>query len=145
MHLPAQLKFCGANPSPALGKVDLELGILSSGYVIDVALAGRGGLVTEANIRVETVELDSSGRRQIGQRSRTTALLRDRAGDIESAVQEASAIVQGSVAKVQDKDGWQMKSVEVKFGLVLTAEAGVVLSRASAEASFEVTLTIERE
>jgi len=32
----------------------------------------------------------------------------------------------------------------VKFGLVLTAEAGVVLSRASAEASFEVTLTIER-
>lgn len=33
-----------------------------------------------------------------------------------------------------------MKCVEVKFGLVLTAEAGVVLSRASAEASFEVTL-----
>lgn len=100
--------------------------------------------MAEANVRVETVELDSSGTRQIRQRDRTTALLRDRADDIESAVQEASAIVQGSVAKVQDKDGWQMKSVEVKFGLVLTAEAGVVLSRASAEASFEVTLTIER-
>jgi hypothetical protein len=100
--------------------------------------------MAEANVRVETVELDWSGTRQIKQRSRTTALLRDRADDIESAVQEASEIVQGSVAKVQDKDGWQMKSVEVKFGLVLAAEAGVVLSRASAEASFEVTLTIER-
>jgi hypothetical protein len=100
--------------------------------------------MAKADVRVETVELDSSGTRQIKQRSRTTALLRDRADDIESAVQEASAIVQESVAKVQDKDGWQMKSVEVKFGLVLTAEAGVVLSRASAEASFEVTLTIER-
>jgi hypothetical protein len=104
----------------------------------------RRGLMAEANVRVETVELDSSGTRQIKQRSRTTALLRDRADDIESAVQEASAIVQGSVAKVQDQNGWQMKSVEVKFGLVLAAEAGVVLSRASAEASFEVTLTIER-
>ena len=101
-------------------------------------------MMAEPNVRVETVELDSSGARQIKPRGRTTALLRDRADDIEAAVQEASAIVQESVAKVQDKDGWRTKSVEVKFGLVLTAEAGVVLSRASAEASFEVTLTIER-
>lgn len=100
--------------------------------------------MAQDNVRVETIELDSAGTRQIRQRGHTTALLRDRANDIEAAVQEASAIVQDSVAKVQDKDGWQMKSVEVKFGLVLAAEAGVVLSRASAEASFEVTLTIER-
>jgi len=100
--------------------------------------------MAEANVRVETIELDSSGTRQIRQRTRTTALLRDRADDIDSAIREASAIVQESVAKAQDKGGWQMKSVEVKFGLVLTAEAGVILSRASAEASFEVTLTIER-
>ena len=100
--------------------------------------------MAEANVQVETVELNTSGTRQIKPHSRTTALLRDRADDIESAVQEASDIVQGSVAKVQDKAGWRTKSVEVKFGLVLTAEAGVVLTRASAEASFEVTLTIER-
>jgi len=100
--------------------------------------------MTEPNVRVETVELDSSGTRQIRPRGHTTALLRDRADDIEAAVQEAATIVQGSVSKVQDKGGWRTKSVEVKFGLVLTAEAGVILSRASAEASFEVTLTIER-
>jgi Trypsin-co-occurring domain 1 len=104
----------------------------------------RRTFMAEANIWVETVELDSAGTRQIKQRSRTTALLRDRADDIESAVQEASAIIQRSVAKVQDQDDWHMKSVEAKFGLVITAAAGVVVSRASAEASFEVTLTIER-
>jgi Trypsin-co-occurring domain 1 len=96
------------------------------------------------DVWVETVEPNFSETRQIKQRGRTTSLLRDRAEDIEAAVQEASDIVQGSVAKVHDKDGWQTKSVEVKFGLVLAAEAGVILSRASAEASFEVTLTIER-
>jgi Trypsin-co-occurring domain 1 len=101
--------------------------------------------MAEPNVRVETVEFDASETRQIKQRGRTTALLRDRADDIEAAVQEASEIVQESVAKVREKNGWHTKSVEVKFGLVLTAEAGVVLSRASAEASFEVTLTIERE
>lgn len=101
--------------------------------------------MTGANVRVETFEIDSSGTRQISNHRRTTALLRERADDIESAVQEASKIVQGAVSKVQGADGWSMKSVEVKFGLVLTAEAGVVLSRASAEASFEVTLTIDRE
>lgn len=100
--------------------------------------------MAEANVRVETVEIDSSGTRQIKQRTRTTALLRERAGDIDSAIQEASSIVQESVAKAEGKGDWRMRSVEVKFGLVLTAEAGVILSRASAEASFEVTLTIER-
>jgi hypothetical protein len=34
--------------------------------------------------------------------------------------------------------------MEVTFGITLAAEAGVILSKASAEASFEVTLTVER-
>ena len=97
-----------------------------------------------ANVLVETVQVDSSGNRQIGARTRTTSLLRDRRDDIEAAVREASTIVQDSVANVEDKDGWHFKSVEAKFGLVLSAQAGVILTRASAEASFEVTVTIER-
>ncbi|MGB0072326.1 MAG: CU044_2847 family protein [Terracidiphilus sp.] len=96
------------------------------------------------NVWVETVEFDSAGTRQIGPRVRTTALLRDRRDDIEAAVGEASAIIQESVTKVEDKGGWRVKSLEAKFGLTLAAEAGVILSKASAEASFEVTITIER-
>jgi hypothetical protein len=105
----------------------------------------RENLVPEtANVLVETVQVDSAGNRQIATRTRATSLLQDRRGDIEAAVREASAIVQDSVADVEDRDGWRLKSIEAKFGLVLTAEAGVILTRASAEASFEVTVTIER-
>lgn len=96
------------------------------------------------DVRVETVQLDSSGTRQIGPRTRTTSLLRDRRDDIEAAVREAATIVQDSVDKVDDKAGWCIKTIEAKFGLTLAAEAGVILSRASAEASFEITVTIDR-
>lgn len=97
-----------------------------------------------AGVRVETVELDAAGTRQISSRSRATAALQDRRGDIEAAVSEACKIVQDSAAKVDDQHGWRVSALEAKFGLTLAAEAGVIVSRASAEASFEVTVTIER-
>jgi hypothetical protein len=100
--------------------------------------------VAAVGVRVETVELDAAGTRQISSRQRTTALLRDRRGDIEAAVGEACEIVQDSVAKVEARHGWRVGSLEAKFGLTLGAEAGVIVSKASAEASFEVTVTIER-
>jgi hypothetical protein len=99
--------------------------------------------VAAVNVRVETVELDSAGVRQINARRRTTSLLQDRRSDIEAAVREACEIVQTSVAKVDTKQGWHVSRLEATFGLILAAEAGVIVSRASAEASFEVTVTIE--
>ncbi len=93
---------------------------------------------------VETVELDDTGTRRIGRRQRTSALLRERRGDIEAAVTEACAIVQGSAAKVDEQRGWRVSSLEARFGVTLCAEVGVIVSRASAEASFDVTVTIER-
>jgi hypothetical protein len=99
----------------------------------------------DINVRVETVELDrSAGTRQIGPRQRTTALLRDRRHDIEAAVTEATTILQDSAVKVENAPGWRVSGIEATFGLTLAAEAGVIVSKASAEASFEVTITIER-
>lgn len=99
--------------------------------------------MSRANVQIETVSVDSAGARQIGPRTRTTEMLHDRRDDIEAAVIEASSVIQGAVAKVDNKTGWKVKSLEAKFGITLTAEAGVILSRASAEASFEVTITVE--
>jgi hypothetical protein len=99
---------------------------------------------SEGRVLIETIEPDLSGR-QIGSRTRSSALLSDRRDDIEAAVSEASTIIQDSVARVSDKKGWRVKTVEAKFGLVLAAEAGVILSKASAEASFEITITVERD
>ncbi|WBB57678.1 CU044_2847 family protein [Streptomyces sp. WMMC500] len=99
-----------------------------------------------SRVRVETVDLDAGagGGRQIGTRSRTTAALEDRGPEIEAAIVQASAIAQRSLAEAPARDGWRVSTMEVSFGLTLAAEAGVVLSKASAEASFAVTLTIER-
>jgi Trypsin-co-occurring domain 1 len=96
------------------------------------------------SVRVETVELDAAGTRQIGSRHRTSALLRERRGDIEAAVGEACEIVQDSVTKVDARNGWRVSSLEAKFSITLGAEAGAIISKASAEASFEITVTIER-
>lgn len=95
-------------------------------------------------VRVETVGIDSAGGRQISRVHRTSALLQERRDDIDAAIRETCKVVQESAAKVDAKDGWHVKSLEARFGLVLAAEAGVIVSRASAEASLEVTVTIER-
>ena len=100
--------------------------------------------VAQVEVFVETVQLDRAGQRQIGAKARATALLKERHDDIEAAVAEASAVLRDSAARLEDGDGWRVTSVEAKFGLTLGAEAGVILSKASAEASFEVTITVER-
>ncbi|MFH8791637.1 CU044_2847 family protein [Streptomyces sp. NPDC017941] len=97
-----------------------------------------------AEVRVETVALDATGSRQISSRIRTSSALGDRAEELEEAIVQASSIAQQSLAQVPRKNGWEVSSMEVTFGLTLAAEAGVILSKASAEASFEVTLTVER-
>ena len=96
-------------------------------------------------VRVETVELDSAGSRQISSRLRATDLLQERRGDIEAAIAEAGSIVQASLREEDPSQNWGVTTIEATFGLTLTAEAGVILSKASAEASFEVTLTLERK
>ncbi|WP_078656034.1 CU044_2847 family protein [Streptomyces fulvoviolaceus] len=95
-------------------------------------------------VRVETVELDGHGARQIGVRTRDSAPLAGRSVELREAIVQASTIAQDSLAQVPERHGWSVTSMEVVFGLTLAAEAGVILSKASAEASFEVTLTVQR-
>jgi hypothetical protein len=95
-------------------------------------------------VRVETAELDGRGQRQISDRRRTTELLADRRADIESAIQQAADIVAAAARDRREPDGWRTKTIEATFGITVAAEAGVVLTKASAGASFEVTITVER-
>ncbi|WP_030264819.1 CU044_2847 family protein [Streptomyces violens] len=95
-------------------------------------------------VRVETVPLDAQGSRQIGSRQRASVPLGDRADEVREAIVQASDIAQRALAEVPQRDGWKVAGMEVVFGLTLAAEAGVILSKASAEASFEITLTVER-
>ncbi|MFC5219847.1 CU044_2847 family protein [Streptomyces coerulescens] len=95
-------------------------------------------------VRIETVETDGNGSRQISNRTRRSAPLAERADEVREAIQQATVLAQDSLAQVPERHGWAVSSVQVAFGLTLAAEAGVILSKASAEASLEVTLTVER-
>ncbi|MDF3144206.1 MULTISPECIES: CU044_2847 family protein [unclassified Streptomyces] len=95
-------------------------------------------------VRIETVETDGHGSRQISNRTRRSAPLAERADEVREAIQQATVLAQDSLAQVPERHGWAVRSVQVTFGLTLAAEAGVILSKASAEASLEVTLTVER-
>jgi hypothetical protein len=97
------------------------------------------------DVRVDVVDLDGSGYRQIAPRERLTVELANRRAEIESAVALASDIVQASAAKVSAGGGWGIQEIEAKFGITLTAEAGVILSKATAEATFEVTIKISKQ
>lgn len=95
-------------------------------------------------VRVETTELDSAGRRQIAPRTRATALLTERRDQIQQAITDAIDVVRAPLTADHDTNGWHVSEVTATFGITLTAEAGVIITRAAAEASFEVVLTLQR-
>jgi hypothetical protein len=95
-------------------------------------------------VRIETVEFDASGSRQISARGRTTQLLAERRAEIEAAIREAADLVGASLDDRPERSGWQVSSVEASFGITVAAETGVVLTKASAEASLTVKIVVER-
>jgi hypothetical protein len=103
-----------------------------------------GGSVVDSAVTVETIEITESGNRQIASRTKASELLSARRGDIEAAVAEAASVVQESIGKVADKDGWRVSRLEANFGIKLKADAGVILTRVGAEASFDVRIVVER-
>jgi hypothetical protein len=95
-------------------------------------------------VRVETVELDAAGNRQISARRRTTELLAQRRAEIEAAIREAADLVGASLGEQPQQPGWQVSSVEATFGITVAAETGVVLTKATAEAALTVKIVVER-
>jgi Trypsin-co-occurring domain 1 len=91
---------------------------------------------------VQTVEVNAH--REIGWGSNLAQKLQERTGDIRTAIVAGSAAVAGSLDSVEPRQGWALKEVSASFGVTLAAEAGVILSRASAEATFIVTVTFDR-
>lgn len=100
--------------------------------------------MSDAAVRVETVTLDRTGSRQIRSKDRSTESLAGRREEIQAAIEQASSILQDAAAASPEAEGWRVTTLEATFGLTIAAEAGIVVSKASAEASFEVTITIER-
>jgi hypothetical protein len=93
---------------------------------------------------VETIEITEPGGRQIASKAKVAELLSDRRDDIQAAVTEAADVVTDSITKAPEKDGWRVTRVEANFGIKLKADAGVILTRVGAEASFDVKIIVEK-
>jgi hypothetical protein len=81
--------------------------------------------------------------REITWRGTVAEKLGDRLADIRGAIASGAQAVAESLAGLPRAEGWRLGEVSASFGVTLTAEAGVVLSKASTQATFEVTITYQ--
>jgi Trypsin-co-occurring domain 1 len=89
-------------------------------------------------VLVQVVELSQG--REIRQLSNVAELLQSRTKDIQQAIVTGSQTVAGSLGSLTGVAGWSLGEVRASFGVTLAAEAGVILSKASAGATFDVTV-----
>jgi hypothetical protein len=99
--------------------------------------------VDSDQVLVQVVELDQ--KRQIGWGTNVAERLGDRADDVRRAITSGGEVVANSVAELQAVQGWRLAQASATFAVTLTAEAGAIVSKASAEATFEVTVTFQRD
>ena len=92
---------------------------------------------------VQVVPADEG--REIGWGESTAEQLRNRLEDIHLAVKEGVKAVADSLEGLPSAKGWRLGEVSAKFGVTLTAQAGVILSSASAGATFEVIVLFKRD
>ena len=97
----------------------------------------------EKKVLVQVVPVDEG--REIGWGESTAEQLRNRLEDIRLAVKEGAKAIADSLEGLPSAKGWQLGEVSAKFGVTLTAQAGVILSNVSAGATFEVTVLFKRD
>lgn len=97
---------------------------------------------SSSQVYVQVVELDPG--REIGWGSSVAQQLQDRAADIERGITAASETIAASLGSLAAVEGWELEEVSASFGVTLTAEAGVIVSKASAGATFDVSFGFKR-
>jgi len=96
-----------------------------------------------ALVYVPVVEIADAGR-EIGWGSNVSEMLKARLDDIRDAIYAGAASVSTGLTDLPVVGDWHVTTVEASFGITLAAEAGVILSKASTEATFDVTITFSR-
>jgi hypothetical protein len=84
------------------------------------------------------------GGREISWGSNQVQNLADRLEDVKAAIAAGARTMVDSLPGLPMASGWAVDEVTGSFGLSLTAEAGVILTKASVETTFEVTVTFKR-
>jgi Trypsin-co-occurring domain 1 len=115
----------------------LELMTFSLGRQL---VAGAGS----ERVWVQVIDVDAVAGREITFGRNLAEGLGDRADDIRAAIEAGSESVAKSLKSLDSPEGWTLGEVSASFGITLTAEAGVIVSKASAGATFEVSVKFTR-
>lgn len=109
--------------------------------------ADWGDLVAETDperVWVQVVDVDVAADREITFGRNVAEGLAERRDDIRDGVKAGAAALAESLESLTSPDGWRLGEVSASFGITLTAEAGVIVSKASAGATFEVSVKFTR-
>lgn len=92
-------------------------------------------------ILIEVHQISNSGRTRI---SGGSEIVQKTIEQVDAAVDAASKVASRAVKKFGTMDD-KPDELQIKLGIKLTAEAGVVFAKAASEGNFEITLTWKRE
>jgi hypothetical protein len=103
--------------------------------------------VTEALVpdSVSVQVVDVSAGREIAWGTNAVERLGDRLTDVRNAIIAGANAINIDFDALPAREGWHVNEVSATFGVTLAAETGVVLSKAAMEATFEVTVTLQRK
>jgi hypothetical protein len=107
-------------------------------------MAEPSSTLNHDSVLVRVSAVDQSGR-QIKGPSNAAEALEARLDDVRRGIAAGTAAVSASMEAVARPTGWSVESVEATFGITLGAEGAVIVAKASLEASFEITVTYQRE
>jgi hypothetical protein len=96
----------------------------------------------DGTVLVQLVPTEDGG--EIGWGSSRLASLTGRAEQIEGAMRGGMAVAAAALSSLPDPGDWRVESVETAFGIALTAEGSVLLTKAEVGTTFEVTVTWAR-
>lgn len=92
---------------------------------------------------IQIAPVDSNGR-QISRRTELTQSLESRVDDLRRGIQAGALAISESLPTLEGPKDWSVESVDATFGITLGAEGSVIVSKATAEASLEVTISYRR-
>lgn len=96
-----------------------------------------------SQIVVQVIPISSD--REIGWGLAQVEKLSERLSELKEAVCAGVRVAAESLAGLPAVDGWMIDDVSTSFGISLATEAGVILTKASAGCTFEVSVRFVRE
>jgi hypothetical protein len=107
----------------------------------------RWPLTAASRVKIAVVERTSSGNTPIRARRTIVENLVDREADIKAAVLTCAKILNESAAAAPSSSNGSLgiSEIEATSGLVVSGEGSLIVSKASVEASLEITIKLERK